>query len=128
MKLLIHIGRLWTGRGVLDDAAVAIEGERIAWAGAAQPGPPPEIRSRIEGEYSCGGALVTPGLIDAHTHPGYAGDRMAEIARRSAGASYSEIAAMGGGIGATVAATREAPADQLRALVARRLAAWLRGG
>ena len=130
MRLLDQIGRLWlgTGRGVLEDAAVAIEGERIAWAGPAAPGPPPEIATRIEEVYGCAGALVTPGLIDAHAHPVYAGDRMAEIARRSAGASYAEIAAMGGGIGATVAATRRAPAPELRALVAERLAAWLRSG
>ncbi|MBA3350243.1 MAG: imidazolonepropionase [Actinobacteria bacterium] len=130
MRLLNHIGRLWMGAGggVLEDAAVAIEGERIAWAGPAQPGPPPEMRTGVEEVYGCGGALVTPGLIDAHTHPVYAGDRMAEIARRSAGASYSEIAAMGGGIGATVAATRKASAAELRALVAERLAAWLRSG
>lgn len=130
MRLLNHIGRLYTGtrRGVLDDAALVIDGARIAWAGPAAPGPPEEIRTRVEWDEECEGALVTPGLIDAHTHPVYAGDRMAEIARRSAGASYSEIADMGGGIGATVAATRQAPARRLRTLVSERLSAWLRGG
>ena len=130
MRLLNHIGRLYTAtaQGVLEDAALVIEGERIAWVGPAAPGPPEEVRLHIDGEDGCGGALVTPGLIDAHTHPVYAGDRMAEIARRSAGASYTEIAAMGGGIGATVAATRQASARELRALVVERLGAWLRGG
>jgi len=130
MKLLDHIGRLYTGtaRGVVEDAALVIEGERIAWVGTAATGPPEELRPHIEEEEGCGGALVTPGLIDAHTHPVYAGDRMAEIAQRSAGASYSDIAAMGGGIGATVAATRLAPAQELQVMVAGRLDAWLRGG
>ncbi len=130
MRLLNHIGRLYTGtaRGVLEGAALVIDGEQIAWVGPAAPGPPEEVRLHIDGEDSCGGALVTPGLIDAHTHPVYAGDRLAEIAQRSAGASYSEIAAMGGGIGATVATTRQASFQELRALVAGRLSDWLRGG
>lgn len=130
MRLLNHIGRLYTGTrlGVVENAVLAIEGDRIAWAGPAEPGPPQEVRTRIEEEDSCGGALVTPGFIDAHTHPVYAGDRMAEIAQRSAGESYENIAGAGGGIGATVAATRQEPARELRELVAGRLSAWLRDG
>lgn len=129
MRVLNHIGRLYTGTGrVLENAAVVVEGQRIAWVGPAAPGPPEEVRVHIEEEVECDGALMTPGLIDAHTHPIYAGDRMAEIAQRSAGASYSDIAAMGGGIGATVAATREASVPTLRLLAAERLRAWLRGG
>jgi imidazolonepropionase len=73
-------------------------------------------------------ALVTPGLIDAHTHPVYAGDRLAEIAMRSAGAGYEEIAAAGGGIRSTVAATRSAGRDELAWLVGVRLSAWLAAG
>ena len=129
MRLVNHIGRLFTGTGpVLEDAAVVVDGDRIAWVGPAVPGPPKVVRTHIEAEESCAGALVTPGLIDAHTHPVYAGDRMAEIARRSAGASYSDIASAGGGIGATVAATRRTSSQELRGLVAKRLRAWLLGG
>ena len=130
--LLTGIGRLFTAtpRGVLEDAAVLVDGERIAWLGGAGERPPAGL---LPGggpvvEVDAGGGLVTPGLVDAHTHPVYAGDRFAEIARRSSGASYADIAAMGGGIVATVTATRAAPVDRLRRTVRDRLSAWLRGG
>jgi imidazolonepropionase len=74
------------------------------------------------------GGLVTAGLIDAHTHPVYAGDRMAEVAMRSAGASYAEVARAGGGIRSTVQATREESMHALEADTARRLWSWLEGG
>src|SRR5205823_4924601 len=82
----------------------------------------------VTGEHDCGGGLVTAGLIDAHTHPVYAGDRMAEIAMRSAGASYTEVAKAGGGIRATVQATRAAAMGELEQATARRLWTWLEGG
>lgn len=70
-----------------------------------------------------GDALVTPGLVDAHTHPVFAGDRADEAASRLAGASYT-----GGGILRTVAATRAASDEELEELVERRLRAALRAG
>lgn len=70
---------------------------------------------------------MTPGLIGAHSHPLYAGNRFAEIAQRSAGASYSQIAASGGGIAATVTATRAASSDSLAAAARHRLRSWLEG-
>jgi len=79
-------------------------------------------------ENDCQGGLVTAGLIDAHTHPVYAGDRWAEVAMRSAGATYAEIANAGGGIVATVKATREEPISALEQATARRLWNWLEGG
>src|SRR6201987_3323535 len=79
-------------------------------------------------EDDCAGGLVTAGLIDAHTHPVYAGDRMAEVAMRSAGATYAEVAKAGGGIRSTVAAPRREPASQLEDAPARRLWAWFEGG
>src|SRR5579863_4883133 len=104
--VLRNIGRLFTAgaAGVLPSAAVAVEDGRIAWVG-----PEPQLHGWLAGAgdvemVDCGGALVTPGLIDAHTHPLYAGDRHGEIAARSAGAGYQEIAAAGGGIGSTVQA------------------------
>lgn len=128
--LITGIGRLFTATetGTLDGASVAVDGDRVAWVGGHGERPPPELAARIEAEVDAGGALVTPGLVDAHTHPVYAGDRHAEIARRSAGASYAEIAAMGGGITSTVAATRAAAPAELAAAVRDRLARWPAGG
>ena len=56
---------------------------------------------------------IVPGFVDAHTHAIFAGDRRGELRRRLAGATYAEIAASGGGIVATVRATREASEDDL---------------
>jgi imidazolonepropionase-like amidohydrolase len=126
MRVLItNIGRLFTATevGVVSGAAVVVEDGRIAWVGPAGKAPG-GWDERVDGE----GALVTPGLIDAHTHPVYAGDRFDEIARRSSGAGYQEIAAAGGGIRATVAATRAAGEAELTRLVRARLARWLAGG
>ncbi len=74
------------------------------------------------------GRAVVPGFVDAHTHPVWLGDRGPEIGRRLAGESYATIAAEGGGINATVRATRAATDDQLRAAVARRLRTMLSHG
>lgn len=128
MKLITNIGRLFTaaGAGTLTDAAVAVDGERIAWVGGGRP--PRAVVEAVDEEVDAGGGLVTPGLVDAHTHPLYAGDRMEEIARRSAGAGYAEIAASGGGIGATVRATRKATLADLESALELRLRQWLTGG
>src|SRR5215470_5765753 len=67
------------------------------------------------------GKTLIPGLVDAHTHPVWAGDRAEEIGRRLAGESYASIAASGGGINATVRATRAASQDALRSLLHGRL-------
>jgi imidazolonepropionase len=123
--LVVGVGRLFTGTaaGVVVDAAVGIEGGRVVWVGPAREAP-----GGWDERVDVGGALVTPGLIDAHTHPVYAGDRLAEIALRSSGAGYQEIAAAGGGIRSTVEATRAASEEDLQALVRERLARWLAGG
>ncbi len=121
MTLLANIGRLWTGDRVIEDAAVVVSGDRINWAGPRAKAPPDDDVQ------DCGGGLVTPGLVDAHTHPVYAGDRWAEIARRSAGATYADIAAAGGGIASTVTATRGA-GPELAATVRARLRHWLVAG
>lgn len=125
------IGRLFTAgdAGTIEGAAVAVRDGVIAYAGpeaGLDAGLGPDWR---DGEVvDLAGALVTPGLIDAHSHPLYGGDRFAEIALRSAGASYSEIAAGGGGIASTVAATRASSAEVLEAAVRERLESWLAGG
>lgn len=74
------------------------------------------------------GRAVIPGLVDAHTHPVWLGDRGPEIGRRLAGESYATIAAEGGGINATVRATRAGSDGELRAAVTRRLSTMLAHG
>jgi imidazolonepropionase len=126
---LRNIGRLFTSTdaGVIRRASVVVEGESLAWVGPERD-EPREHRERMADDVDCGGGLVTPGLVDAHTHPVYAGDRMAEVAMRSAGAGYAEVARAGGGIRATVRATRDTSVRALEAATAKRLRAWLEGG
>jgi imidazolonepropionase len=84
----------------------------FAGAQAALPGPPDALAAQVE---SAGGALVTPGLIDCHTHLVFGGDRAGEFEQRLHGASYEEIARAGGGIASSVRATRAASEDELLA-------------
>jgi len=129
VRRLRNIGRLFTGTsvGVIEDAAVICDGEKIAWCGPHGQ-EPHELMEAVSEDDDCAGGLVTAGLIDAHTHPVYAGDRMPEVAMRTAGASYEQVAKAGGGIRATVRATREEPISALEQATARRLWAWLEGG
>lgn len=96
--------------GLIPYGAIAVEGERVAWVGAAA-----DLPARYTGapDTDLGGVLVTPALIDCHTHLVFGGDRAQEFALRLGGASYEEIARAGGGIGSTVAATREASNEEL---------------
>ncbi len=89
--------------GAIDDGALAIEGDRIAWVGAASE-IPSQFRSREAVDLE--GRLVTPALIDCHTHIVFGGNRAKEFELRLQGASYEEIARAGGGIVSTVSATR----------------------
>jgi imidazolonepropionase len=129
MRRLINIGRLFTGTpvGVVERAAVIVDEEHIAWCGR-EGDEPLELMGYVSEDEDCGGGLVTAGLIDAHTHPIYAGDRMAEVAMRTAGASYSDVAKAGGGIVATVKATRAATPESLEEAAALRLRGWIEGG
>lgn len=116
--LLTGIGRLTTNTGpAIADAAVAIDEEKVTFAGPAADAPESEGRTVID----CGGAAVLPGFVDSHTHVVFAGDRSDEFARRLAGATYSEIAAEGGGILATVEATRSSSEEELFRLAAKRV-------
>jgi len=111
--------------GVLRDAAIAVRGERIAWLGPASVARRAPAIAKAE-VHEVDGAWNTPGLIDCHTHLVYGGNRVGEYERRLSGASYAEIAREGGGIQATVRATRAASFGQLRSqadLRARRLMA-----
>ena len=106
------------------DVVVVREGT-IAWLGAEAALPPAfAAMPRHDGR----DALVTAGLVDCHTHLVYGGDRANELAQRLAGASYAEIAARGGGIVATVRATRAASEDALFAAASERLAHLLADG
>jgi imidazolonepropionase len=87
-----------------------------------------DARAEVLGELDGGGALLTPGLIDCHTHLVYAGDRAREFELRLQGASYEAIARAGGGILSTVRHTRAAEPDDLLAQSARRLQASMRHG
>lgn len=114
-----------TGRapyGLIGDGALVIEDGRIAWAGPRAEAPAAEAVTDL------GGRLVTPGLIDCHTHLVHAGDRAREFEMRLEGASYAEIARAGGGILSTVEATRAASVDDLVALALPRLDALLAEG
>ena len=132
-RLLTNIGRLWTGSEILSNAAVLTSDDRIAWVGPAAELPrsvPGVVRDIVDVDLveNLGGGFVTPGLIDAHTHPVYAGNRDAEVAMRSNGLSDAEITAAGGGINATLTITRGTDPWTLCNGVRERLAAWLQTG
>jgi imidazolonepropionase len=98
--------------GLMEDAALAVQDGVITWLGPMSDLPPDAI-ANCRDVLDCGGRLVSPGLIDCHTHLVYAGDRAQEFELRLNGASYAEIARAGGGIKSTVNATREADEDTL---------------
>lgn len=102
---------------LIDDGALLTQGAHITWIGRARELP---RGLAIEREYDLGGALVTPGLVDCHTHLVYAGCRATEAALRLSGASYEQIARAGGGIRSTVAATRAASEETLLQLAVQR--------
>ncbi len=118
--VLTGIGELTTNDpslGTLADAAVVLDGGRVAWVGPTADAPPADRAFDVDG-----GAVV-PGFVDPHAHLVFAGDRSAEFAARMAGEPYT-----GGGIRTTVAATRAAGDDHLRATVGRLVTEALRQG
>jgi imidazolonepropionase len=118
-RLITGSGRLLTPEpyGGAQPWAIAVQDGVVTWVGALSDAPPTEEQLNL------GAWLVTPGLVDAHTHPVYAGDRSDEAAARLAGQPYS-----GGGILRSVAATRAASDAELEALVEARLRAQLLSG
>jgi imidazolonepropionase len=125
--------RLWTNANLatcaaaaadtarINDGAIAARDGKIIWCGPGRDLPPDLTASEI---IDCGGRWITPGLIDCHTHLIFAGDRSDEFARRLAGIPYAEIARSGGGILASMRATRAATPAQLLESAGHRLAAW----
>ncbi len=112
-----------SGYGLLEDGACIIEGARIVWVGREADAPQLDIE-RID----LGGRLVTPTLIDCHTHLVFGGDRAREFEMRLNGATYEEVALAGGGILSTVASTREADEAALVATALLRLDALIAEG
>jgi imidazolonepropionase len=110
--------------GLFPNAAIGIADGRIVRVGKRV-----ELAGfRAKEVTPCGGAWVTPGLVDCHTHLVFGGTRANEHAMRRAGATYEQIAQAGGGIASTVAATKAASADELRETAHRRLHALMQGG
>ena len=111
--------------GMIVRGAVVVRGDRIAWAGPAHAVPAEAAGLPVE---DLDGRLVTPALIDCHTHLVFGGDRAREFEMRLEGASYEEIARAGGGIVSTVKATREADEATLLASAVRRADALIAEG
>ncbi|MGV7246285.1 imidazolonepropionase [Caballeronia sp. M23-90] len=110
---------------VIENAAIVVRDGRIEWFGAEAEMPPAytdAVRHDLQQR------IVTPGLVDCHTHLVYAGNRAEEFAMRLEGASYEDIAKRGGGIVSTVRNTRAASEDELFAQSLRRLDALLAEG
>lgn len=101
-----------TPYGLIESGALVVDGDRIAWVG---PGDalPAVLARQCEVRHDAAGALITPGLIDCHTHLVYGGHRAHEFEMRLQGASYEDIARAGGGIVSTVQSTRAAGFEAL---------------
>ena len=111
--------------GLIEDGALACRDGRIAWAGRMCDMPADASAARTE---HLAGQLLTPGLIDCHTHLVFAGNRAGEFDMRLNGASYEDIARAGGGIASSVTAVRAASEDALLQQSLPRARALLRDG
>lgn len=118
----VHLATMEDGYGELIDGALAVKDGRIAWIGARVDAP------AARQVHDCGGAWMTPGLVDCHTHVVHAGNRSGEWEARLNGATYEDIARQGGGIMSTVRATREADIETLVAASLPRVRAMLAEG
>ena len=111
--------------GIIDDGVIVLDGAHIAWVGGAIELPDTYRDQEIR---DLGGRLVTPALIDCHTHVVFGGNRAVEFELRLNGASYQEVAQAGGGIVSTVTATRAASEDELLAEALIRIDAMIAEG
>ncbi|MEZ1836580.1 imidazolonepropionase [Pseudomonas putida] len=120
-----HVATMAEGRySAIEDAAIVTSAGLIEWIGPRAELAPVEADRTVD----LGGAWVTPGLIDCHTHAVFGGNRSGEFEQRLQGVSYAEIAAQGGGIASTVRATRAASEDELFASARQRVQALMRDG
>ncbi|MCY7388136.1 MAG: imidazolonepropionase [Burkholderiales bacterium] len=110
--------------GMIEHGAIASQNERITWVGFAADAPIADAAV----VHDCAGALMTPGLIDCHTHLVFAGNRAQEFEMRVQGATYEDIAKAGGGIQSTVSAVREATESALLQQSEQRLHVLMREG
>jgi imidazolonepropionase len=111
--------------GWIERGALLVEGETLLWVGSEDTLPD---GYSIDAEHDLGGRLVTPGLVDCHTHLVYGGQRAREFEMRLQGATYEAIARAGGGIRSTVAATRAATDETLYATARERAHALMAEG
>ncbi|MCL6453947.1 MAG: imidazolonepropionase [Alicyclobacillus sp.] len=119
-------GRAMRDIGWVEDGAVAVKDGRIAWVGQSDAANREGIEASVE--MDAGGRLVTPGLVDPHTHLVHAGSREYELALKLAGVPYLEILRRGGGILSTVKATRAASEEALTQQALVSLRRMLEGG
>ncbi|WP_122510434.1 imidazolonepropionase [Pseudomonas viridiflava] len=120
-----HIATMAHGKySIIEDAAIVTSGAYIEWIGPLDQLAEQDAESCVD----LGGAWVTPGLIDCHTHTVFGGNRSGEFEQRLQGVSYADIAAAGGGIASTVRATRAATEDELYISAERRLRHLLKDG
>jgi imidazolonepropionase len=112
---------------LIERGALVVSGATLQWVGP-QDRIPADLRAGVHAGFDLGGALVTPGLIDCHTHLVYGGQRAREFELRLQGAGYEQIARAGGGVRSTVEATRSTGDDALEALASQRLQALLAEG
>ncbi len=135
------IGRLYTLRGAakkgsrhvqeqdlssIDKAALLVIGGKIAWVGREKAAPSEIVKGAVR--HSLAGAKIIPALIESHTHLLFAGNRAGEFERRNRGETYQSIAASGGGIRSTVAATRKVSEEHLLEIAQARIERFLRQG
>jgi imidazolonepropionase len=113
--------------GLIKDGALVIDGALLRWVGPRQD-LPSALAQQCHEKHDARGALMTPGLIDCHTHLIYGGDRAQEFEQRLNGVSYEEIARQGGGIASTVQATRSASFEALKTQSQTRLRQLLAEG
>lgn len=111
--------------GLIENGALVIVGDQIEWVGPAEELPQQYADAPAS---DLGGRLITPGLVDCHTHVVFGGDRAQEFEMRLNGAGYEEIARAGGGINSTVAATRSAKVEDLVATALPRVDALIAEG
>ena len=113
--------------GLQDKSAIAVYQGKIAWIGPDSDIPPEQL-TLCQNQLDCEGLLLTPGLIDCHTHLVYGGNRTNEFEMRLNGATYEEISLAGGGIASTVNATRESSETDLFNSAQQRLESFLNEG